>query len=102
MRATEHDRPREVRAACAGSQIAQLFEGYPHPAIVGASAWPTGRTRQAKLVRIALPEGFPTTLVEAASSTVDEPPTEPLLAIFERFEEDGAFAGIRRADPSTA
>jgi hypothetical protein len=38
--------------------------------------------------------------VKVLESTVTEPPTEPLLAIFERFEEDGVFAGIRRADSS--
>jgi len=40
--------------------------------------------------------------IKVLESAVAESPTEPLLEIFERFEEDGVFAGIRRVDPSTA
>jgi hypothetical protein len=40
--------------------------------------------------------------VKVLESAAVEPPTEPLIEVFERFEEDGLFAGIRRADPSTA
>jgi hypothetical protein len=37
--------------------------------------------------------------VKVLASAVAEPSAEPLLEIFERFEENGVFAGIRRADP---
>jgi NAD(P)-dependent dehydrogenase (short-subunit alcohol dehydrogenase family) len=40
--------------------------------------------------------------VKVLESAVDEPPTNSLLEIFERFEENGVFAGIRRANLSTA
>lgn len=40
--------------------------------------------------------------VKVLESAVTEPPAEPSLEIFERFEEDGVFAGIRHTDYSTA
>lgn len=40
--------------------------------------------------------------VKVLESAVVELPTEPLLEVFERFEEGGVFAGIRRADSSTS
>lgn len=39
--------------------------------------------------------------VKVLESVVAEPLPEPSLEIFESFEEDGVFAGIRRADSST-
>ncbi|MBA2714092.1 MAG: ThiF family adenylyltransferase [Rubrobacteraceae bacterium] len=40
--------------------------------------------------------------VKVLERAAAEPLPEPSLEIFERFEEDGVFAGIRRADYSTA
>ncbi len=40
--------------------------------------------------------------VKELESAVTKPPAEPLLEVFERFEEDGVFAGIRRVDLSKA
>ena len=40
--------------------------------------------------------------VKVLESAVAETPTGPLLEVFERIDDDGVFAGVRRVDSSTA